>query len=170
MNDVIVFKGRKIPIPEETDIRVLTETEYDALSEEEKANGVFYVPDGSTNESPGFSDGQPSEDVYSTDEQIVGTWVNGKPVYEKTVYTYCANATYTISDLVLISDVLDETVELDGVVYDGDGRMIGIPNVWVVLGVLPSGCFYTYLINEVFINRRVIAKVRYTKTTDEAVM
>lgn len=56
--------------------RSLTQAEYDALSEEEKMNGTtYYITDASNRQN----------DVYSTSEQPIGTWVDGKTIYRKTV-------------------------------------------------------------------------------------
>ena len=55
----------------------ITKAEYDSLTEEEKNNGQAYF----------IKDLTVADDfhVYSNDEQIVGQWIDGKPLYERTV-------------------------------------------------------------------------------------
>ncbi len=63
-----------------TPTRELTQAEYDALTEAEKDNGTIYFILDSTSvlpAAPAFN--------YSTEEQVVGTWIDGKPLYQKTV-------------------------------------------------------------------------------------
>ena len=63
-----------------TPTRELTQAEYDALTEAEKDNGTIYFILDSTPvlpAAPAFN--------YSTEEQVVGTWIDGKPLYQKTV-------------------------------------------------------------------------------------
>lgn len=80
MDGVLMFKGQRIAIPEHVDIRILTEVEYDSLSEEQIVSGVFYIPDG-TGKRPSLSG-----NTYSLEEIIVGTWVDGRPIYRKVYY------------------------------------------------------------------------------------
>lgn len=59
-----------------SDDRELTQAEYDALSEAEKMNGTtYYITDASNRQN----------DVYSTTEQAIGTWIDGKTIYRKTI-------------------------------------------------------------------------------------
>lgn len=54
--------------------RSLTQAEYNALSDAEKNNGTtYYITDASNRQN----------DVYSTSEQAVGTWIDGRTVYRK---------------------------------------------------------------------------------------
>lgn len=70
----IVIEG--VEIREKVPVDVLQQAEYDALPEERKQNGVYFLPDGS-------GGGETScGEVYSTEETRVGTWIDGKPVYE----------------------------------------------------------------------------------------
>lgn len=113
-----------------------TQAEYDALSTEEKESGAYVVLEGTVpGESGGYtlpkasttelggvkvgiglsiaSDGtlsSNSANVYSTDETVIGTWIDGKPLYRK-VYA----GTYTERIAV---DTWVELVDLTGLDYD----------------------------------------------------
>lgn len=54
---------------------IVTQAEFDALTEAQKASGTYFVDDGMT-----CSCGE----VYSTEERRIGTWF-GKPLYRKVV-------------------------------------------------------------------------------------
>ena len=58
---------------------VLTQAEYDALSEEKKNKGLYVIDDGNGGASSGFSG-----EVYSTEETRIGTWIDGRALYRKT--------------------------------------------------------------------------------------
>lgn len=63
-------------------VKPVTESEYNALSEEER-NGetAWLVTDAEAESSGGVGAG----DVYSTEEMRIGTWIDGKPLYRKVV-------------------------------------------------------------------------------------
>lgn len=65
---------------------ILTRAEYDALTEGEKNSGFYIIdePGEGSSGSPGDSSSGPSNHIYSTEEHVVGTWIDGRPVYEKT--------------------------------------------------------------------------------------
>lgn len=81
----IVIEGGEIR--EKVPVDVLQQAEYDALPEERKQNGVYFLPDGS-------GGGETScGEVYSTEETRVGTWIDGKPLYRLVGKTTVANPT-----------------------------------------------------------------------------
>lgn len=89
----------------------LTQVEYDALTDEQKNNGTtYYITDASNRQN----------DVYSISEQPVGTWVDGKTIYRKTVaFGALPNATskrvaHNISNL-------DYVVKIEGSCLQGAG-------------------------------------------------
>ena len=57
---------------------VISQEEYDALPEERRNKGLYVIPGES-------SLGIPDPDVYSLEERIVGRWIDGRPVYQKTL-------------------------------------------------------------------------------------
>lgn len=61
--------------------RELTLAEYDALTAEEKADGTdYYITDAEEMDELLVS----TSNTYSLDEKVVGRWINGKPIYQKT--------------------------------------------------------------------------------------
>lgn len=74
------YKERNIP--KQT---MLTQAEYDALTNAEKAKGLYIVTEEGG--SGGGSTGGSSLDIYSTEETRIGTWIDGKPFYRR-VFTF----------------------------------------------------------------------------------
>lgn len=99
-----------------------------------------------------------SNHTYSNEEQIVGTWIDGKHIYEKTV-----SLSENSSDEILLENV-DSLIQANGYIAntDGFGRVIGYNNVF------PS--FIYYYNNSVYVNgsNRTggYVTIQYTKTTD----
>ena len=62
-------------------IKPLTKAEYDALTDDEKQADVAYA----ITDDAGSSDGSSgtSEEIYSTEETRIGTWIDGKPLYRR---------------------------------------------------------------------------------------
>ena len=68
-------------IAQVTSYKELTQAEYDALPASKLTDGILYcIKDVGINEGDKFS-----PIIYSTDEREVGTWLDGKPLYQKTV-------------------------------------------------------------------------------------
>lgn len=68
--------------------------------------------------------GGKTQNVYSTEEQIVGTWIDSKPIYRKVIITTTpsdsnwANIPLGTSDIETITNK-DISFELSGRVFDG---------------------------------------------------
>lgn len=71
-DDSTKHMGVKTPVQS-----ILTQSEYDALSEEEQNKGLYIIDDGVNNSF--------SELNYSTEEQRVGRWIDEKPIYKRSV-------------------------------------------------------------------------------------
>lgn len=68
-------------------------------------------------------------DNYSTKEQVVGTWIDGKPLYQKTLYTDTLPSTGTAFELADLSSLnLDKIVSANGILVHKDLKQ------FVVLG------------------------------------
>lgn len=61
-----------------TSYEEVTQAEYDALPNSKNSNGIAYFI-----KNAGDSGG--IKHKYSTDEQVVGTWIDGKPIYERVI-------------------------------------------------------------------------------------
>ena len=153
----------------------LTQAEYDLLTPEEKAdpNVIYFVKDAGGSGGGGGS----SQESYSTTEQQIGTWIDGKPVYRivlqpwragtiQTGYSYSGSILSTplvgnsnidtIVDVRLLNHRTDNTDYTD--VFDSCNTSYGqacVPN--------KSGTFYISGINY---TGDVDIILEYTKTTD----
>lgn len=64
----------------------LTQAEYNALSEAEKNDpSKFYFIEDAPSSPVGIWIGN-TKSNYSTEEKVIGTWIDGKPLYQKTYY------------------------------------------------------------------------------------
>lgn len=113
---------------------------------------------------------QSSKHVYSTAEQIVGTWVDGSTIYEKTVY-YAGGQSGAVTFAHGISN-FGKLISIEGNCYDNqenmympfprvgpDGNNIGIVSVDSTnVQYAVAGAFATSVVD-------VYLTIRYTKTT-----
>lgn len=60
---------------------IVTQAEFDALPEAQRDKGLYVISDGGSGEGGG---GPAAGEVYSTEETKVGTWIDGRPVYQRT--------------------------------------------------------------------------------------
>lgn len=151
----------------------LTYAEYLALPEPAKHNGTtYYITDVNDDEN-GF---QPV--IYSEDEREIGVWVDGKPLYQKSVnigkITQTGERTYTIGIKNVDTIVAYSIIPLE---RSGEDGLYAIDNYNVLWGsgsytaftfkkdstaglqiIVYSG-YYTST-NDIYVT------VRYTKTTD----
>ncbi|MBO4520697.1 MAG: hypothetical protein J5787_05770 [Alphaproteobacteria bacterium] len=123
---------------------------------------------------PAGGGGGGSSHNYSTSEQVVGTWIDGKPVYEKTIY-YAGGENGTISVPHGISN-FKRHISLDATASDSagasfmaqytlarissDGVNVGISSVTdsAIVYYVPSA-FGSRIVDLYFV-------IRYLKTTD----
>lgn len=103
---------------------------------------------------------------YSTEEKVVGTWIDGKPIYERTITGI--NRTYDASDWVLMTyvpfndlDIITSCFGLD------DNNQIFYP-VGVLHNKSDNGIYWKTPGGIMYWNRIVTMTVQYTKTTDTA--
>lgn len=105
---------------------------------------------------------------YSTEEQVVGTWVDGKPIYQKTL-NYSLNSSSDWQQLFSLNE--KEIKNVFGYVKknSGDFVQIGIgdyrPNDYTVNWATWDGNFYLAL-SKGSGEFSVFITIQYTKTTD----
>ena len=106
---------------------------------------------------------------YSTTEQVIGTWIDGKPLYEKTIYI--ASVTSGTSYQHNISNVKDISIyeirakRNTGWYSSGHIFQDGINNITESFSIIPSSTvLYAYLFGNTITDCYVT--VQYTKTTD----
>ena len=107
-----------------------------------------------------------SRDVYRTEEQKIGTWVDGKPLYRK-VYVYDGNWSANTTGNFSVADLnIDTCVSLRGYLASASYKHIGLD-------------FYNSSFNYVYMNASSVVYwkvawastrntfvIEYTKTTD----
>ena len=111
-----------------------------------------------------------AKEVYSTEEQVVGTWVDGKPIYRK-VIDFGALPNSTLKQVPHgISDI-DAIVSLNGVTFAKNKTATPIPYVYTdsinTVSLFLEGtnvCIQTFGDKTSDINTYVT--LEYTKTTD----
>lgn len=170
---------------------IYTQAEFNALSEEEKNNGTYFVDDGNS------GGGSSSSDVYSTEEQVVGTWIDGKPLYRivvvKTVTQMNGNSQNwvnlgidTSSISVVSAKCINCAVEYESgnkrVMYGDTGRLEFRSFLYNSSGATASGLFiyegcivekigevlkFTVMANGATTATATLC-IEYTKTTDSA--
>lgn len=107
------------------------------------------------------------ENNYSTEEQRIGTWVNGKPLYQKTF-----NNPILPLDTGLISSKY-KVIHIDGMAHDGDS-IIKVPHSDYIGGqnYIYDGVFTAstgvFIIRQTNLSSAILdyITIQYTKTTD----
>ena len=124
--DGLTKEGGTISV--DTPVRgVMTQAEYDALPEEQRNKGLYMIPGEGGGSSGGVSMEQVNEavaaalavyrplEVYSAEETRIGTWVDGKPLYQKAFEGTTASAVKEWAEVGEIPDV-DSVVSMLGVI------------------------------------------------------
>ena len=115
---------------------------------------------------------------YSTNEQIIGRWIDGKPIYQKTFTSTLPSSPSTIKDISISSLNIETVTNIMGMMKGGSGTSTSFRTIGVALG---SGSQYTdgadIWINitsdlrfrtnvSSWCNNTVYITIQYTKTTD----
>lgn len=185
----IVINGEMVDIPAgQNGIPTvpLTQAEYDALTDDEKnAEKLYLITDAAAS---GSDSGGSSENVYSTEETRIGTWIDGKPLYRK-VFTFSdpGGTADTEVDAINLSEngiEADTLKRIEGYVLNYRGGSINdagiaypIPRYWMY----GSAQYVSFYIRASYANRFITLQrnastsgvyymfiCEYTKTTDTA--
>lgn len=111
--------------------------------------------------------------TYSTNEQVVGTWIDGKPIYRRVVMLTAPTTKNTQGTPVNISDV-DTVINLSNTIKSNSGAVIEVlstayNNIYVMYsGDTGSLAAWTGILSDssTWAGAQVIATIEYTKTTD----
>lgn len=123
-------------------------------------------------------------DYYSTDEKIVGIWIDGKPVYQK-ILTGKTHATPKSTQYYSIGTTVDKFIKVCGILHDGGGYWLQVDGVNLVSSSIGTSSVSGIKVgaannnvssnkNTVFAttdvstwsNKDIYIIVQYTKTTD----
>ena len=108
-----------------------------------------------------------SSNTYSTDETIIGTWIDGKPLYRLVVQANITNSSCSIT----MSNNIKDVVKMSGIFKQSIGNTVPLPQY-------TSNTNYEFMYHDVSSNTLVIKTgsgfstgqaivfVEYTKTTD----
>lgn len=111
-----------------------------------------------------------TEEVYSTEEQVIGTWIDGKPLYRKVIN--CGqpnnNSLKQISTNITSCDCI---TRIDGILIKSDrDAQLKIPYItgtkYLEIDVMKSGTQIRMLTNDTWDDYTAYAILEYTKTTD----
>lgn len=111
--------------------------------------------------------GQPHR--YSTDEQVVGTWINNKPIYEKTFTATMPNTTNATFATNVVGGDCEYVVSLVCRVVNGNNHVaIFAPDYGTgsVYYSIPNDSLLTDNLPAHAQGRATIITIQYTKTTD----
>ena len=108
---------------------------------------------------------------YSTDEQIVGIWIDGKPIYRKVITfttdeasgswkTYPSGITSTVDKIINIQATIERSNYINSVPYEESA------NGYIYLNYVKSSKNITYKVGSELTSLPVIVILEYTKTTD----
>lgn len=100
---------------------VLTQAEFDALPEIERNKGLYVISDGS---GSGGSSGGVTNNVYSEEETLIGTWM-GKPLYRR-VLSHVFDDDQSHDIIRLPSDIV-EFLRIEAMYYNADSVMFSLP-------------------------------------------
>lgn len=152
---------------------IVTQEEFDALTEAEQNKGLYVISDSGGSGGGGDSGtGSPALEVYSTEEQVIGTWIDGKPIYrkvfEKNLTSNAATAIFDTTDLNI-----DTFVSAHAFVLLPDSNDFFCVNTYLAGNNSPvlylNKNFIQILLASLSTANRVYAVAEYTKTTDEGV-
>lgn len=147
---------------------IVTQAEYDALPEAERNKGLYVIPDGG---SGGGSGGE----VYSTEEQVIGTWIDGKPLYRRVAHWTGSFSTDNARKSIPLTSFTSESLISCAGSFDASSSVIPIPFAdtssenFAYFEIYRTELYLSIKFGPSNTVNEVNAILTYTKTTDEAV-
>lgn len=141
---------------------IVTQAEFDALTEAQKASGTYFVDDGQSGGSGG--------EVYDDQERVIGTWF-GKPLYQRAFVSETGSTLgqYTTVGIIGPNDV---PVMLFGWIIDSYKNMVMVSSsteVTFIAATETKNISVSIASANIYLNRPIYAIIKYTKTTDTEV-
>lgn len=195
-NDSGTYKWEEKPVSENTEGHTIVDTDGNDMAQEEKLKFTgFDVTDDSTNgvtdvgavglnadsladiTSGNISNGFVTNGmVYSTSEQVVGKWIDGKPLYQKT-FVYSGSLPTNAETTIITLTGIDNVVQIFGDIIYNNAAKFTLPYVSYVGDVMiiysRSTGLSTNTFDIVYAAKGVAKPVtqvnytlQYTKTTD----
>lgn len=106
---------------------------------------------------------QPS--LYSEEERVIGCWIDGKPLYQKTIQSTIENNVNTTHGIQNI----DHIVDIKSIVHHTNGEIIpdGYYNNQYYFSICASSAYISFRNCSGFEGFPVCITIQYTKTTDQ---
>lgn len=151
--------------------RIITQEAFDQLPSEQQNKGVWVIPGDGAGFNPYFPE------RYSTDEVIVGTWIDGKPLYRKVIHSTSATKVYEacfIAELEKECDIhrlesyliTPSNTLLPGNVTKLDSPDATLPAIITTFVHASRNKIMNQCNTPGWLNSPMILIVEYTKTTD----
>jgi len=117
---------------------------------------------------------------YSTTEQVIGEWIDGKPLYQKTIYvsslagTYWVEGNHGIADVDFIRCVEFTPVHINNNDFDFSQMNINTNNTYwdekrsIILNYVSRTKYEIFIGSEINSSYSCYMTLQYTKTTDTA--
>lgn len=121
-----------------------------------------------------LDDGDSSMETYSTEERVIGTWIDGKPLYRKTFVCTSGAELNTANHIINGNDYsMDKVINISGMFILQDGTQTQVQQYVSSTDYLTVYYRYTGYICEKHgqadkSNRPGYISAIYTKTTDQA--
>lgn len=115
-----------------------------------------------------------TENVYSTDEVRIGTWIDGRPLYRKVVIGMSPSVTGATTLAIPISSITDDSIDVVnfyGILHTQNGRKSPIDAYYgttnYIASVFSDEGYHMYVASY-YINCKITVTFEYTKTTDSS--
>lgn len=145
-----------------TPMGVMTQAEFEELSEEQKEAGLYFVP-SDDQEGSGFAN------IYSTEETVCGRWIHGELIYRRAFEVKTTSMQTTVSTGVNDWNI-DHVIGLYGAASGMEAVPLsyGYPG-WEVSPLLNFGQdkLEVILFNAAHLGATFCVVVEYTKTSDK---
>ena len=107
---------------------------------------------------------------YSTEEQIVGTWIDGKPLYQKTITGTMPSTTGTFTKHYIDVENMEMAYVYDGYCKYSDSAYapMGYTNYYSFDVSITDSCVTINNSQSQYLSKPFVCTIRYTKTTDAA--
>lgn len=146
---------------------LVSRDEFNKVDPEKQNHGIWIVNDPDR----GTGGGVFSEEIYSTEERVIGTWIDGKPLYRRTFITTSPNELNKSTVLSITVDNAKEIINLSGfITIKGSAaryplNVAGIVSTWMSSQI---GKVAQSIQNDANLNCTETITLEYTKTTDQA--
>lgn len=112
-----------------------------------------------------------SQDIYSTEEQVIGWWIDGRPLYRRVVNATTGNNSSIGEVVAVIPGDPIEAIKLDGIAWFSNGYSMPINCQWIgtdnQISSMMQGNYILCHPASFYVNSPAVFIVDYVKTTDE---